>query len=322
MVFVLIEQSDDVGPCFFQCLGEETIVVLGDHHTLEHGIGDELVVRESANDFVAFSSTVFFNGFYKVWVHIPLVDDDRDLGAEPVTQFGNTLEVVQAGWGRLGDNHGEIGASQRADDRTTYAGGAITEDEIVASSFTACARFFFEERDETTGVLFTGKEIGVDHGSEPGVGNEPLTTMPFREINGIGWAELNTNLATLAVERTDPVLAADVGDRTETAHVFTDTTLGADYRINDRFIARPEVFFLDLVWSQKHVQVRGVHIEVTEDGVVGQMGERPGYGGFPRATLTADDDYLTHGAYLLQQHCACLRAVCRTLASRSESLHR
>jgi hypothetical protein len=100
-----------------------------------HGQGHVRGVGQAAEDRAAFFRAGGFDARGLPGIEVRLVDEHAHGQAEVVAQLGHAQQVVGPRWGRLGDEHGQGRAGERADDRAGDARRAVAQDELAAFLF-------------------------------------------------------------------------------------------------------------------------------------------------------------------------------------------
>ena len=139
------------------------------------------------------------NGPQVLRVQIGLVDEDRTSNTEGTAEFRHPLQIVKAGRRRLGDEQRQTSLGERTDDRTTDARGTIAQDQVQAQPGGLFPGLGLEQGHELAGVLLTGIELGMDHGTEAGFTFVPGATKAVLESDGRLWTKGHTDLTTFAM---------------------------------------------------------------------------------------------------------------------------
>lgn len=175
-------------------------------------------------------------------------------------------------------------------------GGAVAEDSLTSFFSGEGAGFLLEERNEFAGILAAWQKLGVHEGAEAGAAHVPSAAEPVLKVDGFRGTEFRTHAATLAGQGINAECAVFFLYGIEPAAALTGTAVLAVI-LSDRGLgAADEIFGPYRFGPEDDVHVRHVDIEIADDGVLREMGERDAETRFTGASLAADDGNFTHGA--------------------------
>jgi len=133
--------------------------------------------------------------------------------------------------------------------------------------------------------------MGVHHGTQTGIGNIPLPTGIFRKVNGLFRAKIDADPTAFTINRVDDKIVAD---GIEPAHINTQSALGTAIKRDHGGVAAGEIGFLTDVGLQQKMQIRRIHVRITQHLVLAQGGKACRQAGFACSALAADDNEFFH----------------------------
>jgi len=123
--------------------------------------------------------------------------------------------------------------------------------------------------------------------------------MFFRKTDGLFRAECDTDLAALTSDRINDKRIILPANGIKTAHIFACATAGTVGLFYPCFIPGMEFHLPFMFGLEEKMQIRSVHIQITNDFVAGKVRKSRSKRGLAGASLAADDKYFTHGPPLL-----------------------